>query len=45
MIAGSVRNSSPQPCAEFWHGGGRVQWFTPLLIEAARPCRHAPGDQ
>ena len=21
-----------------------VQRFTPLLIEAARPCRHAPGD-
>ncbi len=22
-----------------------VQRFTPLLIEAARPCRHAPGDR
>jgi IS6 family transposase len=22
-----------------------VQRFTPLLIDAARPCRHAPGDQ
>ena len=22
-----------------------VQWFTPLLIDAARPCRHAPGDR
>ena len=21
-----------------------VQRFTPLLIDAARPCRHAPGD-
>ena len=22
-----------------------VQHFTPLLIDAARPCRHAPGDR
>jgi transposase-like protein len=22
-----------------------VQRFTPLLIDAARPCRHAPGDR
>ena len=22
-----------------------VQRFTPLAIDAARPCRHAPGDQ
>ena len=22
-----------------------VQRFTPEFIEAARPCRHAPGDQ
>ena len=22
-----------------------VQWFTPLLAEAARPCRHAVGDR
>ena len=22
-----------------------VQRFTPLLIDAARPCRHVPGDQ
>jgi transposase, IS6 family len=22
-----------------------VQRFTPLVIDAARPCRHAPGDQ
>jgi transposase-like protein len=22
-----------------------VQRFTPLLIEAARPCQHAPGDR
>jgi IS6 family transposase len=22
-----------------------VQWFTPLLIDAARPCRHACGDR
>jgi len=22
-----------------------VQRFTPLLIEAARPCRHCPGDR
>ena len=22
-----------------------VQRFTPLLVDAARPCRHAPGDQ
>ncbi|SBW22646.1 hypothetical protein FDG2_2927 [Candidatus Protofrankia californiensis] len=22
-----------------------VQRFTPLLIEAARPCRHSPGDR
>jgi transposase-like protein len=22
-----------------------VQWFTPLLIDAARPCRHATGDR
>jgi transposase-like protein len=22
-----------------------VQRFTPELIEAARPCRHAPGDR
>jgi len=22
-----------------------VQRFTPLLIEAARPCRHPPGDR
>jgi IS6 family transposase len=22
-----------------------VQRFTPLLIEAARPCRHTPGDR
>jgi transposase, IS6 family len=22
-----------------------VQWFTPEFIEAARPCRHAPGDR
>jgi IS6 family transposase len=22
-----------------------VQWFTPLLIDAARPCRPAPGDR
>jgi transposase, IS6 family len=21
-----------------------VQRFAPLLIDAARPCRHAPGD-
>jgi IS6 family transposase len=24
---------------------GRMQRFTPLLINAARPCRHAPGDR
>jgi len=23
----------------------RVQRFTPLLIDAARPCRHVPGDR
>jgi transposase, IS6 family len=23
----------------------RVQRFTPLLIDAARPCRHAAGDR
>jgi len=23
----------------------RVQRFTPLLIDAARPCRHPPGDR
>jgi hypothetical protein len=22
-----------------------VQRFTPLLIDAARPCRHCPGDR
>ena len=22
-----------------------VQRFTPLLIDAVRPCRHAPGDR
>jgi transposase-like protein len=22
-----------------------VQRFTPLVIDAARPCRHVPGDQ
>ena len=22
-----------------------VQRFTPLLVDAARPCRHAPGDR
>jgi transposase, IS6 family len=22
-----------------------VQRFTPLLIDAARPCRHMPGDR
>ncbi len=22
-----------------------VQRFTPLLIDAARPCRHVPGDR
>jgi transposase, IS6 family len=22
-----------------------VQWFTPLLIDAARPCRHYPGER
>jgi transposase, IS6 family len=22
-----------------------VQHFTPLLIDAARPCRHVPGDR
>ena len=22
-----------------------VQRFTPLLMDAARPCRHAPGDR
>jgi transposase, IS6 family len=22
-----------------------VERFTPLLIDAARPCRHAPGDR
>jgi IS6 family transposase len=22
-----------------------VQWFTPLLIDAARPCWHVPGDR
>jgi transposase-like protein len=22
-----------------------VQCFTPLLIDEARPCRHAPGDR
>jgi transposase-like protein len=22
-----------------------VQRFTPLSIDAARPCRHAPGDR
>jgi IS6 family transposase len=22
-----------------------VQRFTPLLIDAARPCRHIPGDR
>jgi IS6 family transposase len=22
-----------------------VQWFTPLLAEAARPCRHAVADR
>ena len=22
-----------------------VQWFTPMLAEAARPCRHAVGDR
>jgi transposase-like protein len=22
-----------------------VQRFTPLLIDAARPCRHTPGDR
>ncbi len=22
-----------------------VQWFTPLLIDAARPCRHAVGNR
>jgi transposase-like protein len=28
------------------HGGGVVGWrFTPLLIDAARPCRHTPGDR
>lgn len=24
---------------------GWVPRFTPLLIDAARPCRHAPGDR
>ncbi len=23
----------------------RVRRFTPLLIDAARPCRHSPGDR
>ncbi len=23
----------------------RLQRFTPEFIEAARPCRHAPGDR
>jgi transposase, IS6 family len=23
----------------------RVQRFTPLMIDAARPCRHAAGDR
>jgi hypothetical protein len=44
-----------QPSAGPQHLGGQgmshltiyrwVQRFTPLLIDAARPCRHSPGDR
>jgi IS6 family transposase len=35
----------PVPSGGDCAGGALVQRFTPLLIDAARPCRHAPGDR